>query len=171
MCAMADNTFKNWILGILSAVIIGVTVPLVLRRLNRDSAPKPAPTIISVSGRVFDRSARRLIENALVRLQVGTQNDQQNTDSEGRYAFSLADFDPRTAGSMLIEAAGYQPLTHNLSLQQMSDMQDQYLDAVISQPTPTNPPPPTGGGPVTVHPGIATYVKRPDFRQLTASKH
>jgi hypothetical protein len=171
MCAMADNTFKNWILGILSAVIIGVAVPVVVKRLNNNPAPKPAPEIISISGRVFDRNARRLIEDALVRLQVGAQKDQQNTDSEGRYAFSLADFDPRTAGSMLIEAAGYQPLTHNLSLQQMSDMQDQYLDAVISQPTATNPPPPVGGGPVKVHPGIATYVKRPDFRQLIAVKH
>lgn len=171
MCAMADNTFKNWILGILSAVIIGVAVPVVLKRVNNNPAPKPAPEIISISGRVFDRNARRLIENALVRLQVGAQKDQQNTDSEGRYAFSLADFDPRTAGSMLIEAAGYQPLTHNLSLQQMSDMQDQYLDAVISQPTATPPPPPVGGGPVTIHPGIATYVKRPDFRQLVAVKH
>jgi len=167
---MADNSLKNWFLGILSAVIIGVTVPLLLKRLNTEPAQKPGHTIISISGRVFDRNTKQLMENAQVRLHVGSQQDQQATDSEGRYAFSLADFDPRTAGSMLIEATGYRPLTHNLSLKQMSEMQDQYLVAVATPPTNTTPTGPPGRGSVIVHPGLTMYLKRPDIRQLTAVK-
>jgi hypothetical protein len=168
---MADNSLKNWFLGILSAVIIGVTVPVLLKRLNSEPAQKPAAhTVISISGRVFDRNTKQLMENAQVRLHVGPQQDQQATDSDGRYAFSLMDFDPRMAGSMLIEATGYRPLTHNLSLQQMSEMQDQYLVAVATQPPTTTPPGPPGRGAVIVHPGLTMYLKRPDIRQLTAVK-
>src|SRR5215467_4389891 len=112
----SDGSFKGMIIGTVGVIIAGVSVPLLLNWLNPDR-PVSKPTIISIGGRVFDETSKRLLENVLVRLHVGTQEEQQNTDSEGRYAFSLEGFDPRIAGTIDFAASGYQPRSYNRPLQ------------------------------------------------------
>lgn len=164
----SGTSFKGWILGILGAVITAVIIFWVQQQLSQKPAPPPpAHSIVSVNGRVFDRGAKRLLENAVVRLHLASLQEEQRTDSEGRYAFSVEDFDLRQSGSMQIEAAGYKPLTFNLSLQEMSAMQDQFLDVL-------NPAPPTGAGVAvdgSVGGGksavIGKYVARTDIKRMS----
>jgi hypothetical protein len=106
----SNGSFKNWILGVLGAVLAALIIFVAEQYLT-----KPAHTFISINGRVIDETANRLISNALVTLSGQSVNEQQRTDSEGRYAFSLEDFDPSLSGSMVIEAAGYRRKTLNMS--------------------------------------------------------
>ena len=152
------SSFKNWALGIIGAVLAAVLIFVIERKLT----PRE-PLIVSVNGQVFDSAAKRLLENVIVRLHVSSFNDEQKTDSLGRYAFSIEGFDPRLTGSMQVEAPGYKSLTYNLSLKQMSEMQDIYIDSL-------GPAPPTGLGTVTSHPAVATrYVARLDVRRIAAA--
>jgi hypothetical protein len=74
----------------------------------------------------------------VVNLSVGEIHEDENTDTEGRYAFSLKGFDPQTAASMTIAAPGYKPLSMNLLLNMMAD--DKELKLVAEQQTaPVNP--------------------------------
>jgi hypothetical protein len=169
----SGTSFKGWILGILGAVITAVLIFWAEQQLTQKPAPPlPSHTFVSINGRVIDRAANRLLQNALVELSGKSLKEEQSTDSEGRYAFTLEDFDPRMSGSMMIQAAGYKPLTLNLSLQEMSAIQDQFLDA---QP----PAPPTG---VVAAPNTAAapskgalvgkYMVRPDIKRVsTFLKH
>jgi hypothetical protein len=73
------------------------------------------------------------------------------------------------SGSMQVEAAGYKPLTRNLSLEQMSQDHDLYLESV-------GPAPPAGTTAsvdgVTSHPPVAAYVARMDVKRLNmATRH
>ena len=65
--------------------------------------------MIPIAGRVVDAVGTKAIENAVVKLSVGEIHEDENTDTEGRYAFSLKGFDPQTAASMTIAAPGYKP--------------------------------------------------------------
>jgi hypothetical protein len=168
----SGNSFKTWILGILGAVITAVLIFYVEQWITKPPPPPP-PThsFVSVNGRVIDRAANRLLQNAIVRLRVETFNENQSTDSDGRYAFTLEDFDPKLSGSMQIEASGYKPLSLNLSLQEMSAMQDQFLDAQIPAPptgvTTSNPAAVAAKGAV-----VGKYMVRPDIRRISAlAKH
>jgi hypothetical protein len=163
----SGTSLKNWALGILGTVLTAVLIFVIEQKLTEKPTEKPTEaTIVSVNGQVFDNGAKRLLENVVVRLHVSSFNDEQKTDSFGRYAFSLEGFDPRLSGSMRIEAPGYKPLTYNLSLKQMSEMQDLYLDSV-------GPAPPGGlggavDGTVTSHPVTTRYVARLDVKRIAA---
>lgn len=157
------GSIKNWILGIVGSVITAVLIFVITQSLTKKTPN--SPTIVSVNGRVFDNVAKRLLENVVVSLHISSFNEEQSTDSLGRYAFSLEGFDPRLSGSMHVTAPGYKPLTYNLSLQQMSETQDLYLD-------PLGPAPPTGVGAVTSHPVATTrYVARIDPKRISALVH
>jgi hypothetical protein len=170
----SGSSLKNWALGIIGAVVTAVLVFVIEQKLtvqtdkpNQQQTEKPQePSIVSVNGQVFDNAAKRLLENVIVRVHISSFNEEQKTDSLGRYAFSVEGFDPRLAGSMQVEAAGFKTLTYNLSLQQMSAMQDLYLDAV-------GPAPPTGLGvtPVTSHPAAAHYVAWIDAKRISTLTH
>jgi len=166
----SGTSLKNWALGIIGTVLTAVLIFLIEQKLT-EKKPTERPTettIVSVNGQVFDNGAKRLLENVIVRLHVSSFNDEQKTDSFGRYAFSLEGFAPRLSGSMQVEAPGYKPLTYNLSLKQMSEMQDLYLDSVGLAP-----PGGLGGavdGTVTSHPALATrYVARIDAKRIAAA--
>lgn len=174
MSSSSGSSLKNWALGIIGAVVTAVLIFVIEQKLtvqtdkpNQQQTEKPQePSIVSVNGQVFDNAAKRLLENVIVRVHISSFNEQQKTDSLGRYAFSVEGFDPRLAGSMQVEAAGFKTLTYNLSLQQMSAMQDLYLDAI-------GPAPPTGVGvaPVTSHPAAAHYVARIDAKRISTLTH
>ncbi len=73
----------------------------------------------------------------------------------------------KLSGSMRIEAPGYKPLTYNLSLKQMSELEDLYIDSL-------GPAPPTGlgaatDGAVTSHPAATRYVARIDAKRIAAA--
>ena len=165
----SGNSFKTWILGILGAVITAVLIFWLEQWITKPpTPPQPVHTIVSLNGRVIDRAANLLLQNAMVRLHVESLQEEQSTDSEGRYAFSLEDFDPRISGSMQIEAAGYKPLSVNSSLQEMSSMQDQLLD-------PLNPVHPADGNtpahPIAARPvgaPVGKYLVRPDIKRVSA---
>ncbi len=162
------SSFKNWALGIIGTVLTAVLIFVIEQKLTEKPTEKPAETtIVSVNGQVFDSAAKRLLENVNVRLHVSSFNDEQKTDSFGRYAFSLEGFDPKLSGSMRIEAPGYKPLTYNLSLKQMSELEDLYIDSL-------GPAPPTGlgaatDGAVTSHPAATRYVARIDAKRIAAA--
>jgi len=163
------SSFKNWALGIIGTVLTAVLIFVIEQKLTEKKPPEgpTETTIVSINGQVFDNGAKRLLENVIVRLHVSSFNDEQKTDSFGRYAFSLEGFDPRLSGSMRIEAPGYKPLSYNLSLKQMSEMQDLYLDSL-------GPAPPTGVGAavdstVTSHPAATRYVARVDVKRIAAA--
>jgi hypothetical protein len=154
------SSFKNWSLGIIGAVLTTVLVFAIEQKLTEKKE------IVSVNGQVFD-SGKRLLENVTVRLHVSSVNEEQKTDYLGRYAFSIEGFDPRLTGSMQLEAAGFTARTYNLTLQQMSAMQDLYLDSL-------GPAPPTGlggavDGTVTSHPAATRYVARIDAKRIAAA--
>ena len=104
-----------------------------------DKQPQTPPDVlIPIDGRVIDTAGTRVIENASVDLAIGVMHENQSTDSDGRYAFSLEGFDPQTAASMTISAPGYKPLTANLLLSKMEEAKELKLEAL--------PPPPGHGG-------------------------
>ena len=89
----------------------------------------PAPQTIPVAGRVVDAAGAKAIVDAVVKLTIGQIHEDQNTDSEGRYAFSLQGFDRNTATSMSIDAQGYKHLSMNLLLSAMTDDKELKLEA------------------------------------------
>jgi hypothetical protein len=164
----SGTSYKNWALGIIGAVLTTVLVFVIEQKLTNKPPDKTTSTpveIVSVNGRVFDAVAKRLLENVAVHVHVSTYDQEQNTDSEGRYAFSLEGFDPRLSGSMKVEAAGYKTLTYNLPLQQMSAMQDVYLESTGSPPGGTA----TGNSVVISHVPIQVhYIARMDPKRISA---
>jgi len=105
---------------------------------GNDNHEPAARAMIPIAGRVVDAVGTKAIENAVVKLSVGEIHEDENTDTEGRYAFSLKGFDPQTAASMTIAAPGYKPLSMNLLLKMMAD--DKELKLVAEQQTaPVSP--------------------------------
>ena len=100
-----------------------------------DHEATPAAKAIPIDGQVTDTGGSKVIENALVELAIGDIHENQNTDSLGRYAFSLKGFDPETVASMTIQAPGYKRFTANLLLSKLEEDKDQKLEAVL-QPNP-----------------------------------
>ena len=137
----------------------------------------PAPQIIPVAGRVVDAAGTKAIENAAVQLTIGQIHEDQNTDSEGRYAFSLQGFDRNAAASMSIDAQGYKHLSMNLLLSAMTDDKELKLEAnapaapghagigAIVGATWVGP---GHGGAATAPPAMVKYVRRTDLRQIVA---
>lgn len=138
--------------------------------------PVPAASIIPIDGRVIDTQGTKVIENALVDLSVNGMHQQQNTDSEGRYAFSLQGFDEKLAASMSVKAPGYKDETVNLLLSAMAENKELRLEALA-------PPPGTGTGavigskwvrPITLSElkpvGSVHYTRRVDASVLNARK-
>ncbi len=145
----AFSSFVKWIGGILAAVITGLVLFVGQQYLTNHKWPwtkgqttqtTKAAKIIPVDGRVVDSTRTKLIDNALVRMQVSSNHEEQQTDSEGRYAFSFDGFDPEFSASMSIDAPGYKQLRLNLPLSKLRQMKEQRLE-------PETPPPhPVGGG-------------------------
>ena len=165
MSSSSGASLKKWVLGTIGAILTPVLIFVIEQKLTQK--PKEAPIIVFVNGQVFDRTANRVLENVFVRLHLLSVNEEQKTDSLGRYSFSLEGFDPRLSGSMQIEAPGYKPLTYNLSLKQMSEMQDLYLDA-LGPSAPTGTGATVDGSTVTSHPAATHYIARMDPRRVTA---
>src|SRR5512133_202195 len=119
---------------------------------NPDHPPvqPPAAETIPIAGRVVDAGGTKAITNATVQLTIGQIHEDQNTDSEGRYAFSLQGFDKNTAASMSIDAQGYKRLSMNLLLTAMAEDKELKLEA----DAPAAPPGHAGIGAIVG----ATYV-------------
>ncbi|HZR64598.1 MAG TPA: hypothetical protein VFA85_05575 [Terriglobales bacterium] len=101
---------------------------------HQNQSPPPVPAIIPIDGRVVDTLGTKVIDNALIDLNINGMHEQQNTDSEGRYAFSLRGFDPSTAASMTIKAQGYKDATVNLLLSAMQEDKELKLEALVAPP-------------------------------------
>jgi hypothetical protein len=168
----SGSSFKTWILGILGAVITAVLIFYLEQWITKPPTQAPTHSFVYINGRVIDRTANRLLQSAIVQLRVETFNESQSTDSEGRYAFTVEDFDPQLSGSMQIEASGYKPLSLNLSLQEMSAIQDQLLDAqnpAATTGSSATQNPAAGGAKGAV---VGKYMVRPDFKRISAlTKH
>jgi len=136
------SSFLKWIGGILATVISGLLLFWGQQRLWPPTPqPKPAPDqrgakqvktkqpqhIFTIDGRVLDTFGAKVIENAWVRLDILSTSEKQQADSEGRYAFSVEGFDPGLAGSISIDAPGYEQLRINLSLSDLSRQKEQRL--------------------------------------------
>ena len=132
---------------------------------------QPPAAIIPIDGRVIDSLGTKVITNALVDLNVNGEHQNQNTDSEGRYAFSVQGVDPNTAASMTVKAQGYEDASVNLLLGALEQNKELKL---IEQA-------PKGGGGgslvgkglgpvVTAKPLTQFYVKRVDPKMLIAHK-
>jgi hypothetical protein len=145
------SSVAKWIGGILATVISGLLLFLgeqyIANRLKSQGQELQPPAqnqtkdkggvqIVTIDGRVVDTSGTKLIDNAEVQLLVASTQEKQQTDSEGRYAFSLVGFDPEMAGSMSIDAPGYKQLRLNLFLSELGKQKEHRLEPI----------PPQGGG-------------------------
>lgn len=148
--------------ALVAALVLFVAEQYIQHRYWPDSK---SPAVIAIDGRVIDALGTRVIENAVVDLEINGLHQDQNTDSDGRYAFSLQGFDPNTAASMSVKARGYKDATVNLLLSAMEEDKELKLEAA---------PAPGGGGAgpsPTVRPLSAVkYVKRFDPKVLVAHK-
>lgn len=112
-------------------------------------------------------------------LAIGDVHQNQNTDSLGRYPFSLKGFDPETVALMTIDAPGYKRFTANVLLSKLEADKEQRLEAQV----PPNPPKGLGAivGAVDVGPKPAAasggqaavpaqlkYVRRIDPKMMVA---
>jgi len=164
----SDSSFKNWILGIIGAVITAVLIFVIEQKLTHPTpSPKPRDAIIHVAGQVLDAS-KHVLENVRVTVQVSTFDKSQPTDSLGRYNLSVENVNPELSGSIRWEAAGFKTVTYNETLQQMSSRDSVVLDSLA--PAPPGGLGVTPGG-VVIHPGVTQYVKRPDFARLVVPVH
>ena len=188
----AFSSFVKWIGGILAAVITGLVLFVGQQYLTNHKWPwtkgqttqtTKAAKIIPVDGRVVDSTRTKLIDNALVRMQVSSNHEEQQTDSEGRYAFSFDGFDPEFSASMSIDAPGYKQLRLNLPLSKLRQMKEQRLEP---EPPPPQPPRATGatidgvagGGKGAIIgaaagagksiPANYTYIMRADLKRILA---
>lgn len=141
---------------------------------NSNPVPAPVAAIIPIDGRVTDPLGTRVIENAVVDLSINGLHEDQNTDSDGRYAFSLQGFDPNTAASLSVKAQGYKDATVNLLLSAMEADKELKLEALAPAPGGQGP---TIAAPVLGHPVGAErplvaikYVRRLDAKVLVAHK-
>lgn len=159
--------------ALVAALLLFVIEQYIQHRYWPDNPLQSA--IIPIDGRVVDTLGTKVIENAIVDISINGLHENQNTDSDGRYAFSLQGFDPNTAASMTVKAQGYKDETVNLLLSAMEE------DKELKLETLTLPQGGGGGGKVGatwVGPqGIAArplaaikYVKRVDPKVLIAHK-
>lgn len=151
---------KKALLSIFVTVAASILIFVIKQHLQ-----KPESTTISVNGQVLEKSANasRLLENVLVRVHCQSVNETQNSDSLGRFAFSLDGFKATTVGSISAQAPGYGPVTYNMSLQEMTGLRTIYLEA-----TPSPPGNPANERPVVSHPAATQYIVRPDIKRLSA---
>jgi hypothetical protein len=140
------SSVAKWIGGILATVISGLLLFLgeqyIANRLKSQGQEQQQPAqnqtkggaqIVTIDGRVVDTSGTKLIDNAEVQLLVASTQEKQQTDSEGRYAFSLVGFDPEMAGSMSIDAPGYKQLRLNLFLSELGKQKVYRLEPIPPQ--------------------------------------
>lgn len=149
---------------------------------DHETHPSPAHVILPVAGRVVDAAGTKAIENAVVHLTIGVIHEDESTDTEGRYAFSLEDFDPQTAASMTVEAPGYKHLSMNLLLKAMAE--DNELKLVADQPsaaghaglgaivgaTWVGAAHPGASGTTTGNSAMVNYVRRVNPKLIVAQK-
>ena len=177
--------------GVLAALLIFAGEQYIQHRFWQDKpAPQPQvvdgsqhhapvpPKYIPIDGQVTDTGGSKVIENALVELAIGDIHENQNTDSLGRYAFSLKGFDPETVALMTINAPGYKRFTANMLLSKLAEDKEQKLEAAM-QPAPpkglgaivgavyVGPKPAAIGGQPAV-PGQLKYVRRIDSKVMAA---
>lgn len=119
------SRFLKGMFGLLTALALFAGEQYIQHHYFQDNKPG----IIPVAGRVVDAAGTRAIENAIVQLTIGQFHEDQNTDSEGRYAFSLQGFDQNTAVSMGIDAQGYKHQSMNLLLSAIAEDKEIKLEA------------------------------------------
>ena len=125
------SSLGKTISGILVALVIFAGEQYIQHRFWPPNPP--AHEVIPIDGRVVDVAGTRVIENAVVEISIGDIHENQNTDSDGRYAFSLEGFDPQAAASMTIDAQGYKHYSANQLLSRLEEDKEQKLEA---QPAP-----------------------------------
>ena len=160
------SSLVKWVATAIAApIIVALAIYWGQHLIDKSSkpAPQPAPQpeIVSINGRVIDPAASKLIDNAVVQLEVQATREQQQTDSEGRFAFSIQGFDPRLAATLSIKAPGYRLWSSNAVLAELGQMQD----CNLTPETPSPAPPPAHGA------VIGKYVVRPDVHKLIAPAH
>lgn len=154
------NTDSSWGSTIVKGVgaLLAALVLFVLEQYIQHRYWPGNPAVIAIDGRVIDALGSKVIGNAVVDINVNGLHEDQNTDTDGRYAFSLEGFDPSTAASMTVKAQGYKDETINLLLSAMEADKELKLEA--------SAPVAGGGG------AAATWVgPTPTIRPLAAAKY
>ncbi len=95
-----------------------------------------APVRTTVVGTVIDGSTNRLITGAKVTLLAKGLSGSQETDSFGGYLFTVEEIEPSTQATLEIEAAGFNPLRLNRTLDEFSHEPDQLLTRALAPPDP-----------------------------------
>jgi hypothetical protein len=127
------SAFVKGLGALVAALFLFVAEQYIQHRYWPDNPASSAP--IPIDGRVIDASGTTVITNAIVDLSINGLHEDQNTDSDGRYAFSLEGFDPNTAASMTVKAAGYKDVSVNLLLSAMEEDKELKLEALATAPT------------------------------------
>ena len=150
--------YKKWAMGIVGAVITAIAIWWIEKPVVK---PLPAAPVV-VEGRVIDAVQEKLIPNAKVSLNAGAYSTSQETDSDGRYGFSVEGVEPTASSTMEIEAAGYEPRKLNETLAEFgglnADQELTSLNAGTAGGASTGGSGNSGaqkGGVVLKHPGIA----------------
>jgi len=92
------------------------------------------PVQTTVVGTVIDGATNRLITGAKVTLLAKGLSGSQETDSFGGYLFTVEEIEPSTQATLEIEAAGFNPLRLNRTLDEFSHEPDQLLTRAPAPP-------------------------------------
>ncbi len=102
--------------------------------------PAPPPSNIAFNGRVIDSDKRILLSGAEVSFGIANTVTTDQTDSDGRYAFSIPKPAQSVVAVLTVSAQGYQPYSRQLpSVSWDQAEQDLYI---VPIPPAVQPPPP-----------------------------
>src|SRR5215470_6903406 len=105
---------KKALIAIFIAVAIFVCEQVITKYWFKPrTPPPPPPSAIVVDGQVLDNN-RQLLQNVTVRLHIQNVDEAQESDSQGRFKFSVEGFKPTDVGTVSAEAPGYKRASLNL---------------------------------------------------------
>ena len=104
----------KWLAGILATVISSVAVYYL-------TTQKPSATPIVVEGFVVNAESNALVTDAVVRLDIHGHATTQNTDTEGRFYFSVEGDNLNDAATLEVKAPNYKNYSVNDSLQALGN--------------------------------------------------
>jgi hypothetical protein len=153
---------KNWVLGIVGAVITPVLIYwlTVGFRQWQDSPPAPGPPqTYSWDGRVIDQAKDALLANVEVSLAILGKTFTDKTDSEGRYIFVLTRSSEPFVAELSVGAQGYREFTRKLTVDASGVLEHQSQIALM----PLAPAPPT------LDPAPVATLPKPQLKEMAAA--
>jgi hypothetical protein len=130
------SALGKWVAGIATAVITALLV--------YHFTPQPSQSI-DFYGIVIDAASNAFIPNATVEVTLNQNSVSQQTDTQGRYNFALAN--PASGSAMYqvtTSAQGYRSYTNSIALQPGSNS---LVEIPLQSDAAAAAPPPSGGQP------------------------